>query len=77
MTVKSDQILDVRGKSCPIPVLMTRDKLRTMKSGEILEVIGDFPQAKDNICRFVEKEGNLIKSIIDNKTCYQIFIVLK
>ena len=77
MTVKSNQVLDVRGKSCPIPVLMTRDKLRTMKSGEVLEVIGDFPQAKDNILRFVEKEGHRVESVVEAKTCYQIFIALK
>ena len=71
-----DQVLDVRGKSCPIPVLMTRDKLRMMKSGEVLEVIGDFPQAKDNIRRFVEKDYQLL-SIVDGNGCYKILISMK
>ena len=56
---------------------MTRDKLKMMKSGEVLEVIGDFPQAKDNIRRFVEKDGYQLLSIVDGNGCYKILISVK
>ncbi|MFQ6084982.1 MAG: sulfurtransferase TusA family protein [Candidatus Bathyarchaeia archaeon] len=74
MPVRADEVLDVRGKSCPFPVLMTRDQLRKMKGGEILEVVENYPQSKDNIRRFAEKHGHKVLSVIKEKAYYRIFI---
>ena len=74
MTTKPDQVVDVRGKSCPMPVLLTREKLKSMNCGEILEVVDDFSQAKDNILRFVEQAGNEILNVFEEENVYHIFI---
>ncbi len=55
----SDTIkLDCSGLVCPMPVAKTKRKLLEMKSGEILEVTGDFAEAGENIKRYVEKHGD-------------------
>ena len=51
--MKADDFLDVKGKTCPMPVLLTRKKIRTVEPGKILEIIGDFQPAKKNIQNLV------------------------
>ncbi|MBZ4688413.1 MAG: tRNA 2-thiouridine synthesizing protein [Clostridia bacterium] len=47
--------VDARGRSCPEPVLMTK---QAIESGNVdLEVIVDTEVAKDNIIRFVKNKG--------------------
>ena len=41
--------LDIRGKMCPMTFVYTKLALETMKKGELLEVILDFPTALKNI----------------------------
>lgn len=41
--------LDIRGKMCPMTFVYTKLALEDMKSGELLEVILDFPSALKNI----------------------------
>ena len=49
--------LDCSGLVCPMPVANTKRQLIQMKSGETLEVSGDFCEAGENIKRFVETIG--------------------
>ena len=43
------QTLDIRGKICPLTFVYTKLTLEKMKSGEILEVMLDFPAAVENV----------------------------
>ena len=43
------QKLDIRGKVCPLTFVYTKLTLEKMVSGEILEVILDFPAAVENV----------------------------
>ncbi len=49
--------LDCSGLVCPKPVAETKKVLVEMKTGDILEVSGDFCEAGENIKRYVEKHG--------------------
>lgn len=48
------------GMVCPIPVAKTKKMMAEMKSGDILEVSGDFCEAGENIKRFVENHGGTV-----------------
>ena len=48
--------LDVRGLSCPLPVVKVRNKLTELKEG-LLEVLVDTGTAKDNITRMANNNG--------------------
>ena len=57
--------LDTRGKTCPEPNIMIKDKLPEIKPGEILEVIGDTLN-KRNMERFVRMRGHeLVSSTVE------------
>jgi TusA-related sulfurtransferase len=45
---------------CPLPVAKTKRKLSEMKSGEILEVFGDFGESGENIFIFCKSQGYTI-----------------
>ena len=48
--------LDVRGLSCPLPVVKVKNKLTELKEG-LLEVLVDTGTAKDNITRMANNNG--------------------
>jgi TusA-related sulfurtransferase len=47
---------DVRGLSCPLPVVKVKNKLTELKEG-MLEVLVDTGTAKDNITRMANNNG--------------------
>lgn len=49
--------LDIRGRVCPMTYVYTKLKLEEMKSGEILEVILDFPGAIKNIPKSAKQQN--------------------
>jgi len=51
-----NQRVDVRGLSCPLPVVAVRNKLLEIKKG-ILEVLIDTGTSKDNITRMAVNAG--------------------
>lgn len=74
--MNTDEILDVRRMTCPIPVLKTRKKINQIGSGKILKIIGDFKPAKTNIKKFLEKEGHEILEIHDDGKEYYLITKL-
>ncbi len=54
--------IDARGLSCPQPVVLTRDRMNEIKSGQF-EIIVDNQAACDNIIRISEKNGWAVNTI--------------
>ncbi|GAB6037505.1 sulfurtransferase TusA family protein [Fundidesulfovibrio butyratiphilus] len=48
--------LDVRGLSCPQPVMETLTKLKAMGSGE-LEILADGQACRENVTRAAQSQG--------------------
>jgi selenium metabolism protein YedF len=65
--------IDTSGKACPQPVLMTKEALDA--EVDELTVIVDNPAAKENVSRFVLKQGHQIQEIKEVGSNYQITII--
>jgi tRNA 2-thiouridine synthesizing protein A len=50
--------LDVKGKMCPMPVALTKRKLESMASGQLLDVVGEGELEFDNVQRWVKNNGH-------------------
>jgi TusA-related sulfurtransferase len=50
------KILDLRGLSCPQPVLQTRETLGVVKQG-VVAVLVDAGAPRNNVSRMAQKEG--------------------
>jgi tRNA 2-thiouridine synthesizing protein A len=65
--------VDAQGLSCPQPVLMTLDKIKTVNSGEIV-VLVDTDTSKENVMRAATSQGWQVKGIEPEDTGYRITI---
>ena len=52
------EVLDVLGRVCPYPLVLTKKQLEKMASGSLLKVLCDAQaSAEDSIPRYAEKQG--------------------
>jgi tRNA 2-thiouridine synthesizing protein A len=56
--VTADQVLDVRGMGCPMPLLKAKKVVETLGAGQVLEVLGTDPGSKNDFASWAEKTGN-------------------
>ncbi len=67
--------MDVKGQVCPMPVALTKRKLESLQSGQILEVTGDCGPAFDNIQRWAINQGHEV--VEASKTSAEFKIKIK
>ena len=82
--VVSDQVLAqpiVAGKSidcigffCPIPIVKTREALRTMAVGQILEMLSDDPGSEPDMKSWARKTGNELLEITKDGAVYRFLV---
>ena len=56
-------VLDTLGVKCPQPVLKIAVKAPSMKSGDILEVLGDCPTFEKDIRAWCQRLGKVLLSV--------------
>ena len=66
----SEQI-DARGLSCPQPVLLTMEKLRTLNQGELM-VLVDTDTSRENVSRAAASLGWQVKAVQPEGEEYRI-----
>ena len=54
----ADQVLDVKGLNCPLPILRAKKTLKDMDMGATLEVIATDPGAVKDFEAFCRTTGN-------------------
>jgi tRNA 2-thiouridine synthesizing protein A len=69
-------IIDARGLSCPQPVLLTMEKIKKVKKGEIA-ILVDTDTAKENVSRAATSQGWKVTVIKQTGAGYQLKIVKK
>ncbi|WP_117196351.1 sulfurtransferase TusA family protein [Rhizobium terrae] len=66
MITATAEIYDLRGLKCPLPVLKTRRRLKTMVSGAELAIETTDPLAGIDIPHFCSQEGHVL--VLSEKT---------
>ena len=66
----ADQVLDVKGLNCPLPILRTRKALKDMTTGATLEVQTTDPGAVDDFNAFCRTSGN---ELVESRTTDKVF----
>ncbi|MCK8826778.1 sulfurtransferase TusA family protein [Natroniella acetigena] len=64
--------IDTRGRSCPEPVVMTKQALTKITDGQITVLINE-EVAKENVTRFVESSGCEVE-VKKNEEEYKLLI---
>jgi tRNA 2-thiouridine synthesizing protein A len=68
------ETLDVKGKMCPMPVVLAKRKLESMSSGQLLEVSGEGSLEFENIQRWVKNNGHEVVETSKSDAEFKIII---
>ncbi|SHK43781.1 sulfurtransferase TusA family protein [Thermocrinis minervae] len=53
-----EEILDLTGLMCPLPIVITSEKMRRLKEGQILRVVSTDPGFEKDIYNWCQQSGN-------------------
>ena len=73
----ADEVIDVKGLTCPQPLVETKKKLKRMEIGKTLEVIGDHGPSKKEVPEMMEEQGHEIVSITESNGAWHVTIKKK
>ena len=72
----ADRNLDCVGLFCPMPILKTRDALKAMAVGQVLEMTSDDPASEADMKSWTARTGHELLEIARNGAVFR-FIVRK
>ena len=61
--VKPTETLDVTGEVCPYPDVKSKRKVKKMNSGDILEILLDYPLSAERIPETMKSLGHEVLSV--------------
>jgi tRNA 2-thiouridine synthesizing protein A len=71
MRIVADQKLDCLGLFCPMPVLKTRDAMKQMAVGQILEMTSDDPASEADMKSWAARTGHELLEIDKDGAAYR------
>ena len=69
--------VDTRGRSCPEPVIMTKDAVNDLKKGDSIKVLIGEEVAKENVGRFARNSGCNVEVNNKDNDEYELLITKK
>lgn len=66
--------LDVSGKRCPMPILLTKKEIRSIELGAILKVVATDVGTKKDFPAWAERTGNEIVELREDAGTFTWFI---
>jgi len=75
--MESNQTLDCKGLSCPMPIIKLSKTIKKMKSGEILKMLGTDPGSKTDVPAWCEKTGNTFLDVQEEAGIFTYYVKKK
>jgi tRNA 2-thiouridine synthesizing protein A len=69
-----DETLDCRGQFCPMPILETKKKMKSMESGQILEILGTDSGTVRDLPAWCKRTGNEYLGYEEREGVYHFFV---
>lgn len=70
----ADQVLNAEGLNCPLPILKAKKALKTLASGQILEIRSTDPGSVADFQAFCNQTGNELLSSTSEGNIYKFEI---
>jgi tRNA 2-thiouridine synthesizing protein A len=78
MIEKSTSNLDLRGITCPLNVVQTKQKLKSLQEGDVLKILLDSGDPLERVSRTVKDEGHKVLSLKKNDDdTYNLLVRIK
>jgi len=72
--MKADYTLDCVGLYCPMPIVKTAQKIKELKTGEVLEIVADDKGIKKDMPAWAETTGNEFLGIEENGGEIRVYV---
>lgn len=71
---KADEILDCYGLLCPMPIIQTAQNIKSMKIGEVLEVISTDKGIKEDMPAWCRQAGQEFLGFEKKEDVFKVFV---
>lgn len=71
---QSDQVLDCTGMQCPVPVIKTSQAIKTIETGQILELLATDPGVEPDMRAWTARTGNTLLDIRQEGDVFHVLI---
>lgn len=72
--MKADVTLDTLGLYCPMPIILTKKKMRDLRTGQVLEVLSDDVGIKKDMPAWCSTTGQGFLSIEEENRIYRVYV---
>ncbi|HUJ16450.1 MAG TPA: sulfurtransferase TusA family protein [Nitrospirota bacterium] len=72
--IKPDAVLDCVGLACPMPILKTSNKIKELKSGQVLEVQADDDGIEKDMPAWCKMTGHEYLGLTKQAGEYHVFV---
>jgi tRNA 2-thiouridine synthesizing protein A len=70
----ADRTLDCLGLFCPMPIVKTREALREMAVGQVLEMLSDDPASDPDMRSWARRTGNELLEVAKSGAVYHFLV---
>ena len=74
MSDAADQVLDCTGMQCPLPVIKTAQAIKTIDSGQVLELLATDPGVEPDMKAWSSRTGNELLKIEKEGDVFHVFL---
>jgi TusA-related sulfurtransferase len=72
--VQIDRTLDCLGLFCPMPIVKTREAMKTMVTGQTLEMLADDPASDADMRSWAKRTGNELLAVTKDGAIYRFLV---
>lgn len=70
----ADRRLDCLGLFCPMPILKTREALKPMAVGEVLEMLSDDPASEADMQSWTQRTGHELLDVVKDGAVFRFLV---
>ena len=74
MAVLPDTTLDCLGLYCPMPILKTREAIKSLGPGQVLEMTSDDPASEADVHAWIHRTGHELLEVDRRGTVFRFVI---
>ena len=72
--IEADQVLDVKGLNCPLPILRTKMVMGTMEPDQVLHVLTTDPHSVLDFKAFCARTGHQLVHLVEGPEVYEFYL---
>jgi tRNA 2-thiouridine synthesizing protein A len=72
--MKADTTLDCYGLLCPMPIIQAAKKIKTMKTGDVLEILSTDPGIREDMPAWCRTTGQEFLGVEEDREVIKVYV---